>query len=261
MARPDIEQIQNGAVIRIRDLTGTDPESNTLESGNPDLDPYRAGQVEAGLYWNIGGRRTSIAQLNAFAKNVENFITNITRITPYSGPVTNGETLLLYNTGFPVNGGTANVRGLEASLQTPFYFLPEPWSSFGMAMSYTYTDSDFVNADGTIQSFPGASDHAGNLIAFVDHGDVSARLGFSYRSRFLVQPARTENNTANAIYEDDQQRLDLSLRYRLNDQWRLSLDAYNLTEEKGYQYYDTPSRLARYESEGRSFLVRIDYQF
>lgn len=261
MARPDIEQIQNGAVIRIRDLTGTEPESNTLESGNPDLDPYRAGQVEAGLYWNIGGRRTSIAQLNAFAKNVENFITTITRITPYSGPVTNGETLLLYNTGFPVNGGTANVRGLEASLQTPFYFLPEPWSSFGLAMSYTYTDSDFVNADGTIQSFPGASDHAGNLIAFVDHGDFSARLGYSYRSRFLVQPARTENNTANAIYEDDQQRLDLSLRYRVNDQWRLSLDAYNLTAEKGYQYYDTPSRLARYESEGRSFLVRIDYQF
>tara|TARA_Y100000052_G_scaffold27538_1_gene36078 strand:+ start:9414 stop:12323 length:2910 start_codon:yes stop_codon:yes gene_type:complete len=261
MARPDIEQIQNGEVIRIRDLTGNEPERNTLETGNPDLDPYRATQIEGGLYWNISGRQTSIFQLHLFAKDVENFITRVTRITPYSGPVTNGEVISLYNDAYPINGGSANVRGLEAGLQTPFYFLPEPWSAFGLVMSYTYTDSDFENAEGKIQSFPGASDHAGNLIVFVDHGDFSARLGYSYRSRFLVEPARTESNTANAIYEDDQQRLDLSLRYRFNDQWRLSLDAYNLTEEQGYQYYDTPSRLGRYETAGRSFLIRLDCQF
>lgn len=262
MARPDIEQIQPGEVVRIRDLTGMFPEDNTFESGNPGLDPYRADQYEIGLRWAIGGRAESLFQISAFAKDVENFVTTIERTREY-GLVSGDETttVLLYDDDYPVNGGKARVRGVEMGLQSPFFFLPEPWDSVGLATNYTYTDSDFRNANGQIQAFPGASEHAGSVVLFADHGPFSARAAYNYRSAYLIEAAQTEGGTANTIYEDDQARLDIGLRYRMTPRWRVSLDAQNLTDEDVYQYYDQQNRLAKYERNGRTFLLRLDYQY
>lgn len=262
MARPDIEQIQPGEVVRIRDLTGAFPEDNTLERGNPDLDPYRANQYEIGLQYLIGGRSESVFQLAVFAKDVENFVTTTSLAVPYEVDFPGVDSpVLLYDDDFPVNGGRARIRGVETGLQSPFFFLPKPFDSFGAAANYTYTDSDFRDANGNLHAFPGASDHAGNLILFVDHGPLSARLAYTYRSEFLITPAQTEGGTANAVYEDGQARLDLGLRYRLGERWRVALDARNLTGTEIYHYYDAPGRLARFERDGRSFVARLDYRY
>ena len=95
----------------------------------------------------------------------------------------------------------------------------------------------------------------------MDHGPLSARLAYTYRSEFLITPAQTEGGTANAVYEDGQARLDLGLRYRLGERWRVALDARNLTGTEIYHYYDAPGRLARFERDGRSFVARLDYRY
>jgi hypothetical protein len=143
--------------------------------------------------------------------------------------------------------------------------------------NFTYTDSEFTDAAGNSQPFPGASENAYNLAAYYERGGFSGRFAYNYRDEFLLVPFQSDSfdangdlvvtgngdgvNDSNAEFGDAQGRLDLALRYRFDNGLRFSFDALNLTEEQNYKYYDVPSRLEDLEVEGRIYSFSVGYTY
>ena len=168
----------------------------------------------------------------------------------------------LYNDNFAINGGEAQIQGFELGFQTPLTMLPEPFDGFGMVANYTYTNSEFTDADGNTQPFPGASENSFNLVGYYEKGIFSGRVAYNYRDEYLIVPGSEENGeVVNAQYGDSQGRLDASVRLRFDNGLRLSLDALNLTEEQNFKYYDNTNRLEDLEIEGRIYTFSIGYVY
>ena len=83
--------------------------------GAPDLDPYKAYQLDGSLEYYFG--RPAMASLGLFYKDVSTFI-----VSEQSAEVYGGLNCLINRR---VNGDAAKVRGLEALVQMPFYLLQD----------------------------------------------------------------------------------------------------------------------------------------
>lgn len=247
LARPTLNEIQPGIEVNFDD--------GDYVTGNPDLNPYTAWNYDLGVEYYFGEGAITATY---FYKDVQDFIAQ----NMFDQTFALGDLGLGGVTGDPVdfqvstfqNGGDASISGVEIGLQTPFTFLPGRLSNFGFYGNYTYTDSEFTDADGNSFSFPGASEQAYNAVAYYEEGGFSTRLAYSYRDEFLVVPS-----AQNAEFGDEQGRLDIAARYRFDNGLRISFDALNLTEEQDYNYYDTPNRLSTLDAEGRIFSIRIGY--
>lgn len=263
LSRPEIFRIQPGQNVNFDD--------NFNEVGNPDLDPFLAWQYDLGVEYYFGPDDASGFSATLFFKDVENFNVpdefEIPASEVLAGLSLTAADLQAIDASFdpttPVeirtfrNAGEAEIKGLEVGFQTPFYFLPSPFDGFGMFANYTYTDSEFTDENGNAQSFPGASENAYNIVGYYEKGGFSSRLAFNHRDNFLIVPAQDDG--LNAQFGDEQDRLDLALRYRFENGLRLSFDALNLTEEQNYKYYDTPQRLEDLEVEGTIYTFRIGF--
>ncbi len=245
LSRPTIDELNPSTSVNFVDAE--------VSRGNPDLDPFLAWQYDLGVEYYFGETDEGLMSAAFFYKDVSNFIT----------PTQTIETIEFGGAGIPAqeyqvssfeNGGDATIFGVEVSLQTPFFFLPGFWSDFGIFANYTYTNSEFTTATGQTFDFPGASEHAYNLVGYYEWGGFSGRLAYTYRDDFLIVP-----NSPNAQFGDSDGRLDLALRYRFENGVRLSFDALNLTEEQNYKYYDTTDRLEDFEFEGRIYTFSIGF--
>lgn len=275
LSRPQISAIQPGLVVRIDDIDDATGEAQTsLELGNPELDPFRAWQYDIGFEWYFGENSEGAITGALFFKDVENFITTTSDVATLTAFVESNAPqgtldLVRQTAGLTgdfafegdlfINGGEASIQGVELGLQTPFYFAPGFWSNFGVAANYTYTDSEFTDASGNSFPFPGSSENSFNVVGYYEQGGFSGRLAYTYRDEFLIEPGNSQGQ--NVVYNDDDGRLDLALRYRFENGIRVSFDALNLTEEQNYKYYDVTQRLEDIEVEGRIYQVSLGYKF
>ena len=277
LSRPNVSDIQPGLVLRVDAINTDDAGAQTgaeasIEVGNPELDPFRAWQYDLGFEWYFGDNSQSALTGAFFYKDVENFVTSTDDTATIAAFVsstvdqaalatalqTAGVTSpVTYDGDLAINGGTAEVSGFELGFQTPFYFLPEFWSDFGVFANYTYTDSEFTTADGTTLPFPGASENTVNLTGYYEKGGFTGRLSWIYRDEFLIEG----NSDTNVVFNDSDSRVDLALRYYFDNGLRLSFDALNLTEEQNFKFYDVSNRIEDIEVEGRIYQFSLGYKF
>jgi iron complex outermembrane recepter protein len=156
------------------------------------------------------------------------------------------------------NGGNADIKGVEVSLQSPFTFLPDFWSNFGGMLNYTYIDSEFIDENGASNPFPGTSENTFNAILFYEDGGFSTRFAYNYRDDFLQVP---NSSGRNREFVEGTGRLDIGIRYRWESGWKLAIDAINVTEEDQYHYFDVPTRLVDYTFETMTLNVSMGYKF
>lgn len=264
MTRPTITEMRPSIDINLAD--------GEMSLGNPELEPFRAWQYDLGIEYYFGEREESAFTASFFYKDVSNFIVDntildttvgdvldssitdnpdLTAVVPLDTPIT------AFN---HINGGDAEIKGFEVGFQTPLSMLPGPLSDLGIFANYTFTDSEFTTAAGEAYPFPGASKHTYNLVLYYEKGGFSSRVAFNFRDDFLITPA-TEDDGSNAVYGDNQGRLDFAARYRFKNGIRISFDALNLTKEQNYRYFDTRNRLEDLEFEGRIFKLGLAYTF
>src|SRR3954469_17489483 len=122
----------------------SNPGNERISRGNPDLLPFRASQIDAGLEWYYDD--LSLLSGTFFYKSIDSFITR--------GVSRQQVDQVSFIIDEPVNGKGASVKGLELSYQTVFKHLPAPFDGLGTQISYTYTDSD---ADYSNPARPGAA--------------------------------------------------------------------------------------------------------
>lgn len=251
MTRPTIPELNPSTSISYDDLE--------IVKGNPNLEPFLAWQYDLGLEYYFGENNEGLFSVSFFVKDVENFIVS-DQYEEQFALESQGLPMETFEVSTYANGGAANVNGFEVNFQTPFTFLPDPLSNFGMAANYTFTDSEFTDEFGNTFSFPGASENTYNLILYYEQGGFSTRLAYNFRDDYLTVPSPSADGL-NTQYGAEQGRLDFALRYRWDNGFRIFFDVMNITEEQGYLYYDIPQRLENFEFEGRIWTFGVGYRF
>jgi iron complex outermembrane receptor protein len=251
MTRPTVSQINPSTEINTT--------NRSMTRGNPELLPYLAWQYDLGAEYYFGRKNAALFAVSGFAKDVANFIVPNVTVENHAYPG-QGVAAQDYFVNTFRNGGKASIVGAELSFQTPFTFLPGFLRDCGVALNYTYTDSEFTDANGRQFTFPGASKNTYNVQLYYEKNAFSTRLAYNERSDYLVSPSASPNGT-NVTYGEGSGRLDWSVRYRFKNGFRVTLDAMNLTREQTYLYYDIPQRFQNFEFEGRIISVGVGYAF
>ncbi len=161
-----------------------------------------------------------------------------------------------------------------------FSYLDSWLSGFGIKLSYNYADSNFEFQD---ESFgestvidPSSGDlisrtgivAPANLFGFSEHvistqlyyqwEDLSASINYKYRSNYFQQFV----NTPGAIrFIDDTEVFEARVSYRLNKNWKFSLEAINIFDEPRRQYRPTQDNFAEINVYGQRVFAGVQFRY
>jgi TonB-dependent receptor len=319
MTRPDFYQLQTYTTLSedIKTTTNETTKVTTVDSiafngygrGNPNLKPTTSTNFDltAEYYFGHGGSLT----LALFNKRIKDIIIGQTAI--YTMNDLTGKPYDFNVTG-PTNGASGRANGAEIAYQQYFDKLPGLWSGFGISANYTYLDSRLnLNAPPNLawctpKGTPAAnqardlagcdtdghvlgalpmtnlSKNAYNLALLYDKGPVSARLAYSWRSKYLQAVNAYGTNGGEGIdgnpasptfgqhdsvsyalptYGGAYGQLDAGFHYKFSDNLNVSVEASNLTNSIYRQYMQQRIGLMERGAfyTGRSYSVRMGYSF
>lgn len=230
MARPTFPNLTPSVII--------DATDGTASGGNPELQPFRAKQLELGGEWYFSPG--ALLAATWFYKDMSTFV-----FTQSSPELVDG---FLVSVARPQNGPGADIQGLELQWQQELGF------GFGAQTNYTYTDAQVPTHPGIDSlSLPGNSRDQVNASVYYEDNRLSARLSWNYRSDSYGGFATGSQDVTEAY-----DQWDAALAWALNDNAALTLEAVNLLNE--VVYYRTGNGIAQgiYEN-GRRFSVGLRF--
>ncbi|MBW4330861.1 TonB-dependent receptor [Stakelama sp. CBK3Z-3] len=234
-------------------------EDDEAEVGNPYLVPYKAWNfdAEASYYFT----RSGAVSLAFFHKEIDDFIVDQRTDMPgtYQGVAYTELTV-------PVNGETAKVTGLEASLSQVLDFLPGPFDGLLVQLNYTYTDATgTIYTDGDASDprdipLPTSSKHTFNAVLGYEKGPISLRAAGTYRGKYLDELG---DEASDDRYVARHFQLDLSARYDITKTIQLYADWINVNNEPYFAYQNLAGakRLLQYETYGPTVKGGVKLKF
>ncbi len=248
MARPDYTDVAPRVSLNPGALTGT--------GGNPNLDPYRANQMDVSLEWYADD--DSLLAVALYYKDIESFITDrpgtetflVQSATSPNLQCTAGSSPTSFNCPFLINrrsnGGGGTIQGAELSFQKPIA------GGFGVTGNYTYSDAETDSGD----PLPGNSRDTLNVAAYFENTTVSTRLAYTYRSDFFVTFDRSTPLNQQAL-----ESLDASFAWNVTPLLTATFDALNITDEKTVQYAGDTFRPRAIYDNGRVYYAGVRMKF
>jgi TonB-dependent receptor len=212
-------------------------EDNEIAIGNPDLTPTRSMNFD--LMFEKYFRTIGIISAGIFYKDIKDFIVEETR----EDFLFEGREYSTFTQS--INGGNAQLFGLEISGQHPVRFIPGV-SIYG---NYTYTTSsvsDFQiegREDDEI-SLPGTAEHTINGSIAYDGKKFTFRTSLNYASAFVDEFGEE------AFYDryyDSATYLDVNASYAINPNIRIYVEGINLLNQPLRYYQGVSSRLMQTE--------------
>lgn len=249
-ARPSFTDLR--ANVTINDTVGF----QSIGGGNPDLQPERAYGGDASIEWYFAPG--ALLSASAFYRDVKDVIFDASAPVGDSRFDFGGVNRSLYQYSTPRNGDGGNIKGVEFTYYHPFTFLPGVLAGFGFQGSLALLDGEFTLPNGRELGFPGTSDRITNLSLFYEKYGLSARISWQHRTEWLDTVG---TSALTDIYWAPQQRVDLSVRYQINDYLTVYGDANNLTDELGVRYEGSKSRPYEVEGFGRRFMIGLRATF
>ncbi|SER18198.1 TonB-dependent receptor [Sphingobium sp. YR768] len=245
MTRPTLTDLSPRQSIQ------TNPGNETISRGNPNLQPFRAKQIEAGAEWYFAD--SSLLSFAAFYKKIDSFVALFT--TPQKVDQ------VLFQVTVPGNGKGATVKGFEVGYRQAFSGLPAPFDGLGVQTSFNYTESNanYTNAVTNVSyGLEGLSKYSYSLVGFYEKYGVQARLAYTWRDKFL-QVAVGRNGDAE--YFDAYGQLDAGLSYEVTPNFTIFADAINLNNAKEFIYSVSPDRTKEYRQTGRRLSGGVRVRF
>lgn len=255
MARPTLASLTPGGTLN--------PFAQTLNFGNPQLDPFRANSIDFGVEWYFAPE--SLLSVAVFYKDIETFVTRETASVPYN---TLGlpDSLLVGTPAEPddifivqrnINGEGGSLKGIEIQYQQPFTFLPGVLKNFGFLGNLTLLDSEvnYGTANNPLRDqLTGLSKTGFNTTLYYEDKKFSARVSGAYRSDFLtLVPGRNGNDIEGTRATFN---VDAAMSYAITDKIRVTLEGINLTDEIRPQFADSiGDRPVTFHRTGRTVLV------
>ncbi|MGF7149851.1 TonB-dependent receptor [Sphingomonas zeicaulis] len=228
------------------------PAQQTGGSGNPDLDPLRADQLDASLEYYFS--RTGSVYVAGFYRKVKGFIRNVTGdIEVIDG--------IEYRISRPTNSEDGKIKGFEVGGQMFMDFLPGALSGFGVQANYTFVDSNTpTSVAGLFTPLPNLSKHSFNTSLIYEKGPISARVAYNWRDRFYSGLYSSGAIALNSpVYRKAYGWLDASINVDVTDQITLTLEGQNLTRAKTDTYYTVPTRRGNLEQDDIQVLAGVRF--
>jgi TonB-dependent receptor len=309
MSRPQFSQLQAFTSVGSSIDSGTGIQSFTgTANGNPNLKPTKAFNLDGTIEWYFAP--TGSLTWDVFYKHLTDVVIN--QVFNVTGTDTAGNPHQFTTTG-PVNGASGDIKGFEVDYQQYYDFLPWILHGFGTQANFTYIDDHqtldnpvngtycdgttgaasnlSLNLNGcdtngtTFGNLPlvDLSKYAYNLALLYDRGPVSARLAYSWRSKYLMgvnvnptegtsglntDPGSTGLGSENVawglpLYAAGYGELDASIFYKIGSHVTLGLEALNLTDSiyrELMQQHIATTTFAWYDS-GRTYSAQLRVTF
>jgi len=224
------------------------------QDSNPYLEPMTAKQFDLSAEWYFDDKG-GMAHVGVFNKQVDGFFRK--QVTPF---LING---IAGTNSSLENIGSGDINGAEVGVSKFFDSLPAPFDGLGLDVNYTYIDSKthipLIVQPGTGDTSAGGaaldtdrstygqmpvdqlSKNAFNIVGMYEKNGISARLAYSWRSKYLIgwggngfDPdfASGGGKARIPVYNDDYGQLDASIGYTFLDNYTITLEASNLLKEK-----------------------------
>jgi len=270
LSRPNLGFLAPGAAVSV---SGS---NRTVTAGNPALEPTTADAYDFSAEWYFAdGGLLSAAY---FHRDIDSFIQTVREDRPFTGnslglpdsvaTAACGATVgcnasVDWAFNLPRNTPGGPVSGYEIGLQLPFYFLDGVWANFGVLANYTrilQADVQYVDGLGN-PTLTGPllqlSDTSWNGTVYYEDDRFSARVSAAYRSDYpTTLPGRNGNLTEETA---ETLNVDASARWNINDNFALTFEGVNLTDEVNDQYLTPDDRLSFYHHYGRSYFLGFRY--
>lgn len=257
--------------------------NRTITAGNPFLEPIRADAYDFSAEWYFA--EGGLLSLALFHREIDSFVQTVRETAPFTGnpfglPDSVGITAcgaqypatcdviddpnFYWGFNVPRNTPGGPVSGYEISLQLPLTFLPGFLSNTGLLANYTSVESDidYLNSAGVV-TFSGPltnqSDKSYNITLYYEDDRFSARVSGAYRSEFPTNLPGRDGNATEAT--SDSFNVDASARWNINENFALTLEGINLTDEARHDFLTPDERLSFYHRYGRSYFLGLRYTY
>ncbi|HEX3396299.1 MAG TPA: TonB-dependent receptor [Steroidobacteraceae bacterium] len=198
-------------------------------AGNPNLLPFLSDNLDLGAEWYYA--QNSYVSVDAFVKEVTNFIVGGTVTAPINGVTLPDGSLAQFAITSQVNGPSAEVRGIELGLQHLFWD-----SGFGFQANATFvgTNKPYNPNDLTTSGFAVTGlANSYNFVPFFEKYGFMVRLALNHQAEFLNNFGQHQPNSqfgAEPVFVNAATRLDLSTSYQINRHLNVYFEALNLTD-------------------------------
>ena len=251
IGRPDYVQLAPAITV--------DQTANTVSTGNPDLKPLTSTNLDAGVEYYLPGQGVLSASL--FFKDIQDPIFTRTlqnQTGTYGGVALTGAAVSL-----PLNASKATVAGLELNVQSQLAFLPGALDGFGVGVNLAMIDSSIKGVPGRLENLPlvQQSKTVGTAQLFYEKHGLTARIAYSYRSKFLYTVGADANSD---IYWDKHGQVDARIAYAIGDKARsvtVFLEGANLSDEPWRTFAGQKNHLGENERYGRTFRTGVQLSF
>ncbi len=282
ISRPDPSDLGNGRSFNLLNLD--DPEDSVtigdfiggvVANGNPNLAPFTSWNYDAAVEWYPN--EDSILALGVYYKTFDGGFQNSLQTEVFN---VNGEDVSVAVPVLTTTDESSEIYGFEATASHAFSYLPGAWSGLGFKLSYNYADSDFEFEDGQFgeavtlaengdilsvregfvpaADLVGLSKHTANGQVYFDIGEASFSAIGKYRSEFFQQFIGTPLNLR---YIDDAFVLDARASYKINDNFKISLEGTNLLNTAREQFNPTEDNFAEINVFGPRVFLGITGKF
>ena len=210
------------------------PDDEELVRGNPELEATTAMNFDLmfeSYFDNVG-----IVSGGAFYKDLDNFIYERV-IEGFSDPAFGND---LEFTTFE-NGGTAEIYGLEVSLQRQI------WKGLGIYLNYTHTQSSTSGIQGREDDdleLPGTANNMFNASLSYETDKLVVRASLNYASDYIDELG---GDAFEDRFYDEQTFLDVNGSYAFTPQWRFFFEVNNLTNQPLRYYQGVKERTMQME--------------
>ena len=244
-----------------RASAGINPVNQSVAGGNPYLDPEESWGLDLAYEWYFG--EASILAVSAFYREVDNVIVaGSTTVdgSVYSPAAQPGEQWTLSGSA---NGKNGELTGIEFNfIDRLDHYMTGPLSGFGVELNLAAIDSSFTAPDGNEYSLPGTSDLTYNASIFYEQYNFSIRLNYRYRDSWLDT---TEADVGDGNYWDEQERVELSMRYDLEELTGYKAIVYadfmNLSDYEDVRYTGNVRNPNQIETYGSRYTLGIRASF
>ncbi|WP_395342259.1 TonB-dependent receptor [Ningiella sp. W23] len=262
----------------------------SVNVSNVEVEPRTSTAFDIGLAWY--NRKGSMIGVNYFTKDVEaDIIREI--VCPLEGITIDGEItaesgqtsigtytsgpLLLDNTTCRIDDGftgdeiqrnrriridrnvnqdsITKVDGFEVQITQNFDFLDNFFKDFGFTINYSKINNE--NDEG--RSLNRVSPETYNLIGYYETKNLGIRLAYNYRDEFGVEGANTAIVGERTV--DARGQLDAQVNYNFENDIRLTLQLFNLTDEDPFEFDTTRLLPRRLQYDGRTVRLNVQKRF
>lgn len=235
----------------------------TVTGPNPNLKPLISDNIDVSWAWYFKPR--ALISVDLFHSKIDGYVktgtvsqTTVDLVDPRDQMVK----------PFFVNTSSqqgAKISGIEVSYEQPV------WGGFGIQSNVSRAKTRVEDG----RPMVGASEWAANLGGYFENDDISARLVYNYRGKYVnssTAPSPTANSQGLSVINGvamptaptiaaGVSTLAFSLNYNLSKNLVASFDATNLLNSKRAQYRYSEEEPQKLDVSGRQFYLNLKYKF